>query len=136
MDSVNEVDVLTANIDYVTAGRQLRSRQQQQPPAAAAPDVSAAGAERVAAASTPPTGLPSAENRQTSAGAVAPAPASPGATRQGTVVLPKSAQLPSCMLYCAARTKRDWAALEFGAIISLHGTHAAAGTAAILRLEY
>ncbi len=104
MDSVNEVDVLTANIDYVAAGRELRSRTQQRPPAAAAPGASVAGAEQTGAVSPPPTGLPSTADGQTSAGAVAPTSASPGATRQGTMVLPKLAQHARvARLHCAVR---------------------------------
>ncbi len=86
MDSVNEVDVLTANIDYVAAGRELRSRNQQRPPAAVAPGTSVAGAEQTGTRSSSPTGPPSAADGLSSAGAAAQAPTSEGADMQGIVM--------------------------------------------------
>ena len=92
MDSVNEVDVLTANIDYVAKGRELRSRQQQQMPAAVAPGVNVAGAQQAGVGSPPPAGPPSAADANPSAGAAAQTPASLGAKVKRSVFLPTSAR--------------------------------------------
>ena len=80
MDAVDETDVLTADIDYIAKGRELRARLRQQPSASQAPgsDVTTperAAADVVAAAESLP-----AAGGNSSAGAEELASAGPGVT--------------------------------------------------------